>query len=54
VEKAVRPGEDAGVGVKVDGGVGQAVQQELLVDDSLPWSGIRQLFSSAEDDMMCT
>ena len=29
------PGENAGHGVDIDGGVGQAGQQELLVDDSL-------------------
>ena len=31
------PGEDAGHGVDIDGGVGQAGQQELLVDDSLKY-----------------
>ena len=31
------PGEDTGAGVDVDGGVGEAVEQELLVDDVLSW-----------------
>ena len=30
------PGEDTGAGVDVNGGVGEAVEQELLVDDVLP------------------
>ena len=30
------PGEDTGAGVNVDGGIGEAVEQELLVDDVLP------------------
>ena len=30
------PGEDTGAGVDVNGGVGEAVKQELLVDDVHP------------------
>ena len=29
------PGQDTGAGIDVDGGVGKAIQQELLVDDVL-------------------
>ena len=31
------PGEDTGAGVDVNGGVGETVEQELLVDDVLSW-----------------
>ena len=31
----VVPGQDTGAGIDVDGGVGKAIQQELLVDDVL-------------------